>query len=340
MMTLPTARFYEVENWITGGSTDLGIGGSADSLRVSDTKIAYLDGGERWGVTIGDLPGATFHVVLRGSAHIEVDGDEPRELLSGDLVMLRSGQRHRLYSAPGLLCEPFDELAGGHDLRMGAQLTVGHGQASARLMCGFYREDITTTVNLSDRIPSFVHVHAGANRPLGHVVQLLWHEAGVDNASGAMVDRLVEVLLAQILRCRVLSGVRETTAIQQSSMLRYPLVDEALATMLEDLSHDWTLSTLSAHLAVSRATLIRHFRAAVGKPPLAYLTEQRMELAAQRLRRTSEPISGIAHSVGYKSEHSFIRAFRRVRGISPGRFRALGGEGAVDGLPLLRRTGS
>jgi AraC-like DNA-binding protein len=49
-----------------------------------------------------------------------------------------------------------------------------------------------------------------------------------------------------------------------------------------------------------------------------------MELAAHRLRTTDEPIGPIARSVGYTSEYAFNRAFTRVRGITPGRFRALG----------------
>jgi AraC-like DNA-binding protein len=48
-----------------------------------------------------------------------------------------------------------------------------------------------------------------------------------------------------------------------------------------------------------------------------------MTLAADRLKSTQEPIAPIAHSVGYTSEFAFSRAFTRVRGIVPSRFRAL-----------------
>jgi AraC-like DNA-binding protein len=73
---------------------------------------------------------------------------------------------------------------------------------------------------------------------------------------------------------------------------------------------------------VSRATLARRFRGLVGAPPLSYLTDWRMELAVHRLRTAQEPIGPIARAVGYTSEYAFNRAFARVRGITPGRFRS------------------
>jgi AraC-like DNA-binding protein len=74
---------------------------------------------------------------------------------------------------------------------------------------------------------------------------------------------------------------------------------------------------------VSRATLARRFAQHVGEPPLAYLTQWRMQLAARRLRDTSESVEAIARRVGYSSEFAFNRAFARHRGVPPGRYRRL-----------------
>ncbi|MGE5290988.1 MAG: helix-turn-helix transcriptional regulator [Micromonosporaceae bacterium] len=72
-------------------------------------------------------------------------------------------------------------------------------------------------------------------------------------------------------------------------------------------------------MGISRATLARRFLAKVGHTPAAYLTNWRMDLAAQRLRDT---VAAIARSLGYTSEYSFNRAFTRARRIPPGRYRA------------------
>ncbi|MEP6275552.1 helix-turn-helix transcriptional regulator, partial [Hyphomonas sp.] len=63
------------------------------------------------------------------------------------------------------------------------------------------------------------------------------------------------------------------------------------------------------------------FRNVVGRTPLDYLINWRMRLAADRLRRTDDRVNVIALSVGYESEAAFSTTFRRVMGISPGRYR-------------------
>ena len=83
----------------------------------------------------------------------------------------------------------------------------------------------------------------------------------------------------------------------------------------------WTLERLAAEVHLSRATLARRFAELVGEPPLTYLTRWRMDLAARRLKDTTDPVETIARSVGYTSEYAFNRAFSRHRGQPPGRYR-------------------
>ena len=46
-----------------------------------------------------------------------------------------------------------------------------------------------------------------------------------------------------------------------------------------------------------------------------------MDVAARRLRETSDPVNVVGRSVGYESEYAFSRAFSRARGEPPGRYR-------------------
>jgi AraC-like DNA-binding protein len=46
-----------------------------------------------------------------------------------------------------------------------------------------------------------------------------------------------------------------------------------------------------------------------------------MDLAARLLRETNEPLGRISQRVGYASEFAFSRAFSRLRGEAPGRYR-------------------
>lgn len=103
--------------------------------------------------------------------------------------------------------------------------------------------------------------------------------------------------------------------------LRDPAVAGALALLHDRPAQAWTIEALANEVHVSRATLARRFTELVGEPPLAYLTHWRMDLAARRLRETAEPVGAVAESVGYRSEYPFSRAFSRVRGEPPGRYR-------------------
>ncbi len=92
--------------------------------------------------------------------------------------------------------------------------------------------------------------------------------------------------------------------------------------MHADPAAEWTLDLLAGHANLSRATLTRRFSGLVGEAPPAYLTRWRMELAARNLRETDDAVGTIAHRVGYQSEFAFSRAFSRLRGRPPGRYRA------------------
>jgi AraC-like DNA-binding protein len=103
--------------------------------------------------------------------------------------------------------------------------------------------------------------------------------------------------------------------------LRDPTIGHVLGLLHDRPAQGWTLQALAAEVHLSRSTLARRFTEAVGEPPLSYLSRLRMQLAAHRLRQTTEPIAMVARSVGYTSEYAFNRAFARHSGQPPGRYR-------------------
>ena len=85
-------------------------------------------------------------------------------------------------------------------------------------------------------------------------------------------------------------------------------------------AHDWTVAELSRAVATSK-TVIDRFNLLVGRPPIRYLTEWRLNLASGLLRTTESGITEIATRVGYSSEEAFSRAFKRWLGKSPAHWR-------------------
>ena len=60
-----------------------------------------------------------------------------------------------------------------------------------------------------------------------------------------------------------------------------------------------------------------------GQSFTAYLVEFRLEEACRLLQETDEPVVEIAYMTGYNSQSRFNNAFKKNKGISPGKYRKL-----------------
>ncbi len=81
------------------------------------------------------------------------------------------------------------------------------------------------------------------------------------------------------------------------------------------------MEALAAKVGMSRSAFSSQFRELVGEPPMSYLTRWRLNRVAFLLRTSDEKIVAIAHKVGYDSEASLSKAFKRCFGLSPGVYR-------------------
>jgi AraC-like DNA-binding protein len=87
-------------------------------------------------------------------------------------------------------------------------------------------------------------------------------------------------------------------------------------------AHGWRVSELARAVAASRTVLVDRFHDFLGRPPIRYLTEWRINLASGLLRTTDLTVGEISARVGYTSEEAFSRAFKRALGQAPGHWRA------------------
>jgi AraC-like DNA-binding protein len=104
--------------------------------------------------------------------------------------------------------------------------------------------------------------------------------------------------------------------------MRDPSIGRVLALLHERPDVPWTLERLADDAAMSRSTLHDHFVHLIGQPPMQYLAQWRMQVAARLLRDTKAKLLEVALGVGYESEAAFSRAFKRAVGVAPGAWRA------------------
>jgi AraC-like DNA-binding protein len=103
--------------------------------------------------------------------------------------------------------------------------------------------------------------------------------------------------------------------------LRDRHVSAALKAMHARPAASWTLDALGREVGLSRTVLSERFSAVMGTPPMQYLGNWRLQLAANMLDKQGLSIAQIAASVGYDSEAAFNRAFKRQVGVPPGAWR-------------------
>jgi len=82
-----------------------------------------------------------------------------------------------------------------------------------------------------------------------------------------------------------------------------------------------TLASLARRASMSPRTLQRQFRDTVGYAPYEWLVRERVSLAKDLLQAGGQTLHRVAESVGFRSQETFRRHFRRVAGTSPASYR-------------------
>jgi AraC-like DNA-binding protein len=144
-------------------------------------------------------------------------------------------------------------------------------------------------------------------------------ELSVPRPGGSLiVQQLAHMMLVQALRLHLAEGAHGGAS--WLAALTDPQLHGAIAAMHDEPGYPWTLAKLARRAGMSRTVFALRFKEVVGETATEYLTRWRMLLAAERLSAGDERVATIASTLGYESESSFGKAFRRVLGQPPRRF--------------------
>jgi AraC-like DNA-binding protein len=201
-------------------------------------------------------------------------------------------------------------------------VSVRGGGEPAEVICGFFGCDARPFNPLLATLPRTIHIRRRDtdHSPISQLIALALTELEGQRAGRASVlSHLSELLFVEAVR-RYL----ETLPTEQKGWLA-GLADEqvgrALAKLHDRPAHPWTLEELAREAGLSRSTLAERFAHFVGVPPMQYLAQWRIQLAARLLSTTALGLAELAERVGYGSEAALSRAFKREVGVSPAHWR-------------------
>ena len=266
-----------------------------------------------------------YHLLTEGHGYAHVEGaGRPLTLHAGDIVIFPHGDSHIMGN--GSPIKPVDSeqelqriLSGGLKISR-----LGGGGETTKFICGYMACDPQLSRVFLGGLPPILKVsirNDASGQWLENSIRYSVANADVSRPGGeAVVAKLSEVLFIETLRRYIALLPQEQTGWLAG--IRDPEVGKTLALLHRQPAHPWTIAALANEVGISRSVLAERFRRYLSETPIAYLTRWRLHLGAQQLTSTSNSVAAIATEVGYESEASFNRAFKREFNLPPARFRS------------------
>ena len=251
--------------------------------------------------------GAAFGVISYGQAWLHLpDSAERIHLLRGDFFLLSQGRKY--------------------------SLSAGSGSAPSAVIAGRFSFDQMHDPHLTRFLPPLILIRGGQPHILSlqKTLELLASEvdargSAAEPVSELAVRRLADLLLLQALRAHIADN--EGEPIGWLYALADPHIGAALNSMHKQIDRPWTVATLAAEAGMSRSAFALRFKELMKESPLEYLTRWRMYRGSDLLRESDRKLTDVAQAVGYDSDGSFHKAFKRVVGMAPGEYRRSVGVG-------------
>jgi AraC-like DNA-binding protein len=269
----------------------------------------------------------SYHMVIEGSCYAcLLDGGEPVKVQAGEVIVFTRGDPHVMSSEPGMRAAPVtaDMLADG--VQLPYVVSYGDdGPATVKVICGFLGCDSGPFNPLVEALPPILIGRSdrghGDMPCLGVLVRIAMNEVRDRRVGGeGVLGKIAELMFVEVVRQYLENLPAERDG--WLSGLKDPFVGKALAFMHANPARDWGLEELARSVGSSRSEFADRFASLVGVPPMTYLAKWRMQVASSLLNDNVN-IAAVAAEVGYGSEASFSRAFKKIVGVPPSRWREL-----------------
>jgi AraC-like DNA-binding protein len=259
----------------------------------------------------------SFYIVANGRCRLTIDGKESSIRLNcGDLVVLLNKNIHCLQN----------DLLRYRRLIGGTQIVSDKAIAPrTTLIRGTFAWNQKEVASLMPEKPPAVHIKCKEGRLLPWMIRAMMMviDESASNKPGvrAMINYLASVIFIQGILDHLAAVGRNGGQVLQ--FLNNRQIRPALYLMNAHPEESWSLSSLARKCAMSRSAFAEDFKQSVGRPPMAYLLNLRMDRACDLLSQNILEIKEISEQAGYGSQPAFSNAFKRWTGMAPGAYRKI-----------------
>ena len=300
------------------------LGGLLDAPRARGAFALRAVMQSPWSLRIQAESPLTLLAGVVGEFWIVPDDGDAVRIGPGDVAITRGPDHYNVSDAPdlppsvvihpGQRCCDLDGNSLSEKMMHGVRTWGNDPEGDTLFLVGSYEHLSDISDRLLRALPPVLTVsHEEWDSPL---VPLLGEEMIKDEpGQAAVLDRLLDLLLTAVLKAWF--GKRDTSSPEWWRHQGDRIVERALRLIHDKPDQPWTLDSLAYETGASRASLSRRFQALVGEPPMTFLKNWRMALAADLLCQPGETVGTVAGKVGYATPFAFSAAFKRVRGLSP-----------------------
>ena len=139
----------------------------------------------------------------------------------------------------------------------------------------------------------------------------------------SLMDRLMNCSSIEQLESEYYAIIQQLSEHLLSASPQESMVDKIIAITQEHyLDPMFSVFFVSEQLNVSNAYVSKAFKKGTGRNMLDYVQHLRIDHAKSLMPQSELTLSAIAAQSGFCSDVSFIRVFKKLEGITPGKFRS------------------
>lgn len=161
----------------------------------------------------------------------------------------------------------------------------------------------------------FRHIHFDNNMELADSLNKLINLSMDDNpAKEAMADLSLKIFLLRLIQTQNLIAINTE---ERSDSKVQPAIDYVRRHLAEKI----TVPKLAQKCCMSQSTFYEHFKKKFGTTPMKYIIHARIDYAKKIMADSTITVTEVCYACGFNSLNHFIKIFKRLEGITPGKYK-------------------